>query len=496
VRLAAVSYVTGRVTAAGGGPIAGAVVLARDASKGMTWYYGDLLSGWGEQTVVRAVTDEDGRFRVALPAGAWALIARFTGCVDDFAVVTVPSADAVAIALRPATTLTGILGGDDGRPLAGAVVVLDPSAEVRSPRISIPSYDPDRLQSADHLLLRHTDAAGAFGFPDIPEASYALIVVIPTATSQPSREVRFGPLRPAAGPYELTLAAPRSNALSGRVVDAGGAAFRDARISIVVIEEKGPSNPGDPRTWPRQSQAFAAADGSFLIDALTATSYTLQVNVMSDKSEAKLADRTKGTYYGRSQNLVLHGVRPPRTDLVLEVTEMPRLRGRLVDEARAPLGGWTVTTDSGSDRSLLTSSALTREDGTFEIRDVEDADYALTVRLDGRPPRRVVLPRPARGGAALGDVVATLEARIRGSVVDAKGSAVAGAAVTLYPTAGGLTQAFTTGTDGAFEATGLDPAVRYNVYVIGADGRRAAGTSAASVEGVRPGTDDLRLVRE
>lgn len=495
VRFAAAAIVEGRVSAADGGPVAGAVVIPRDATKGMPWYYGDLLTDTSQPEVVRARTDESGGFRLALPTGRWALIVRCGGFVDEVVETTVPSADAVAVSMPPAATMSGRIRGDDGKPLAGAVVILEPGADVPNPHLSVPAYDPTRLTGADRLLRRHTDAAGAFTFPGIPEGSYSLVVVLPAATSQGFREVRFGPLRPSGGPAELSLSAPISNALSGRIVDAGGEPYSDARVLITVLAERAEGADG-PNSRQRWTQVEGSPDGTFRLDDLTSASYTLQVTVFSGMRKSTLPDGTPTNVSSRMQKRAFHGLRPPRADLVLEMAELPRVHGRLVDDAGAPLAGWMVTTTPLTDPTALSSSGNTRPDGTFEIRDVEDADFALQVQSTGWPARRVVLDRPVRGGALLGDVVATLEARIRGRVVEKAGAAVAGAQVQLYPVRGGLMQTVQTGTDGSFEATGLDPAALYFVGVVGANGTTARSGDSVRADGVRPGTNDVRLVRE
>jgi len=494
VRLPPASIVTGRVTAAGGGPIEGAVVIPRDATKGMPWYYGDPLPD-GQPEVVRARSAEDGRFRVALPPGEWALIVRAAGFVDEVVTARVPSTDAVSVAMQPAATLSGKIRGDDGGPLAGAVVVLEPGPDVPNPHLTVPAYDPSRLKWGDRLLLRHTDAAGAFAFPGIPEGSYTLVVVRPAATSQGFSEVRFGPLRPSSGPVDLSVTAPISNALAGRIVDAGGGPYREARLLITVFAER-TGGVNDPNARPRITQVEGSADGSFRLDGLTSPSYTFQVTVLTGLHKRTLPDGSTADAASKMQKQVFHGLRPPRTDLVLEMTEMPRLRGRLVDDAGAALAGWTVTAASVNDATAMASSGVTRDDGAFEIKDVENADYGLQPQAAGQAARRVLLPRPARGGADLGDVVATLEGRIRGRVVDKAGAAVAGAKVQIYPLPGGLLQSVTTGDDGAFEATGLDPAALYFVGVVGTSGYPARSGGSVRSEGVRPGTSDVGLVRE
>ena len=240
MRLVRGAVVAGRVTDAAGAPVGGAAIVALDGTKRIAWYYGDLLSSSGDAEVVRASTDAEGRFRVALRAGPWTLVVRAHGQVDATVPTTAPSGDDVAVRMQPATTLSGSLRAEDGAPLVGTVVLLQPGADVSSERLSIfGSFSPDVLDLGDHLLSHRTGASGAFAFPGVPEGTYTLVAVFPAATSQRFREVRFGPLRPSGSPHDLTLAAPVASALAGRVVDAAGAPYADAWVQITINRHDG-----------------------------------------------------------------------------------------------------------------------------------------------------------------------------------------------------------------------------------------------------------------
>src|SRR5262249_37561779 len=151
----------------------------------------------------------------------WAVVVRRDGLVDGVAEVTAPSSSEVRVVMEVAATLAGILRSEDGKALAGAAVVLEPGADVATARTTMLDSGPaSRRPSEEHRFLRHTDASGVFRFPGVPEGSYSIAVVLPAAAPQRAHEVRFGPLRPSGGPYELSVAAPLANALAGRVVDA------------------------------------------------------------------------------------------------------------------------------------------------------------------------------------------------------------------------------------------------------------------------------------
>jgi len=199
--------------------------------------------------------------------------------------------------------------------------------------------------------------------------------------------------------------------------------------------------------------------------------------------------------FQRAQHRAFHCLCPPRTDLVLEMIEMPRLRGRLVDDAGAPLGRWMVRAEPVSDPTAVRSIGSTCDDGTFEIPDLEDTDYRLCVDSQGQAARRAVLPRPARGGADLGDVVATLEGRIRGGSSMPRVSPFRKRR--CRSTGSPQERSRRSRRAGrVLRATGLDPAAQYFVGVVGTSGRPSWEGRIVPTEGVRPGTNDVRLVRE
>lgn len=492
---------TGRLVPAETGPdspsLAGARVAIRAASEEPEWWvYGDPLNPPGPPMAV-ATVGADGLFEVPLAPGSYSLWVSGAGLVETSIVVDVPARAAIDVPVRRSTTLSGALRGDDGKPLARAWVVLDPSPEIGTPRLSVPGTHEDVMReggSAEHLLLRHTDAAGAFAFPGIPEGEYALVVVAPTASQSAPSEVRFGPLRPSAGPYDLSLAAPLAASISGRVLDADGGVYAEAKFTIVVLAERVQNRFGAPR--PPAIRADAAADGTFRIEGLTASSYTLQVHV--DLDPRPLPDGRTGWFRGRTRTF--RGVRAGATDVVLRMTEGAVVRGRLVDENGTPVAQGVVAARSAegfTSQPMIPSqvSSRTGVDGVFEIRDLEDAPYVLELAsYGGTSQRRRIDPAPkVRGTTDVGDLVVTLEARLRGRVVDAAGAAVAGAAVDVWPKTGGGVQKVVTDADGLFEATGLDPGAEYNVMI--ADGKHHFPPSPSQQVAV-PGATDVKLVRE
>jgi hypothetical protein len=182
------------------------------------------------------------------------------------------------------------------------------------------------------------------------------------------------------------------------------------------------------------------------------------------------------------------------------MTEGAVVRGRLVDENGAPvaLGVVAARSDEGFASEPMIPPQVgsrTGADGVFEIRDLEDEPYVLELASYGGPPlRRRIDPAPkVRGTTDVGDLVVTLEARLRGRVVDAAGASVAGASVDVWRKAGGVVQKVVTTSDGVFEATGLEPGAEYNVMI--ADGTHHFPPSPSHQVAV-PGATDVELVKE
>jgi hypothetical protein len=410
------------------------------------------------------------------------LIVSAAGAVEDTVSVHVPASASVQIVLRPATTLSGTLKDGKGAPAAGVPLVLEAGPDIACDRLLVPGIEPPSSLSGDHLLLRHTDASGAFSFPGVPEGTYTLRATLPGSGATSIRQIRFGPVRPSGGPYSLDLDAPMAAAITGRIVDESGAAYQNARLFVVATAEQAPNRWGNA---VKRVAGTVEADGSFRVEGLTSLRYTLQVNVSPEASGQR--HRTRD----------FRGIEAGRTDVLLRMTPGLTLRGRLVDDAGAPLGRWAMTAEESiaHDRTTSSRGTTTAGDGTFEIVDLDDVDYLLTTGSDakGAQHRRVVAAKAPHGGADLGDVVATLEARIRGHVRNKAGSAVGGAFVGVLRETGGTVLTVVTDADGAFEETGLDPKMRYTVQFL-RDQRAPIGVSGAVT--VAPGPDDVSLVGE
>ena len=472
--------IAGRVVTATGEGVPGAEVIVRSGPRPPMFTYGDLTpTSWGRPDCTWARSDERGGFSLRLPGGRHFLVVRARGMVDEVRELTLPTTEDVVVRLRPAVTLSGVLRDAAGSPLAFAQLVLDPGRGAGpSPQFagsSPESHFFNGLGPAGYLLRRNTDARGAFSFPGLPEAEFTLVLVEPGGPQQALSLTRFGPLLPSRGPHALRVGAPTGGSISGRVLLPTPLEFAETKVLVQVMAETGGERDPPP--------VAVAPDGSFRVDGLTSPRYTLRLDVRF----ALGAGAYRIGHFRRYRGVTL-GAR----GLVLDAREGPRVRGRLLDDSGAPLAEVTIETDAVADQGRLgprrSHQGRTDADGRFDFS-IDEEEFRLRAR--GSPNRRIVTGVTLHGGADLGDVVASLDPRIRGRVVDANGDGVAGAKVTVVHERGGRMQVVTADALGAFEATGLEPATRYRIRLEG--DLRGTWDDGPFAEA---GATDVRLVRD
>jgi EmrB/QacA subfamily drug resistance transporter len=155
------------------------------------------------------------------------------------------------------------------------------------------------------------------------------------------------------------------------------------------------------------------------------------------------------------------GGRPVDLDVVLGGTG--RLSGAVRSAEGAPVAGAAVTlTDA---RGEVVATAHADADGEYHFRDLVCGRYTLAVSARAYRPAAIAV-EVAASGETRQDVAMAGSGTLRGTVRTVGGHAVAEARVTLLDSAGTVVAAVTTGPDGHFRFTDLEPG-EYTVMASG-----------------------------
>jgi protocatechuate 3,4-dioxygenase beta subunit len=400
--------VAGRVVRAGGGPVAGALVWngARPSSPPVR-------------------TGADGRFRLAVPAGAavelGAAAAGFLPLRQNVA-RRAGSPVATTLELRPAAALSGLVVDARGRPVPGALVLA-------------PRSNRQALSRAD----------GRFRLTRLlPRGSYELTVQkegFPRTTAA----ARTGAAGREVPPLRIVLG--EGQRIRGKVLDREGRPIA-AELTLAAEEYGG----GEPE----RSVTSADAQGAFELRDLSPGRFELRA-----VARGFAPARRTGIEVGAGPEVVELGT----------VTLEPgtAIEGVVTDSAGSPVAGAEVIARSNEPvRSWFQepeppSPYLTGTDGRFRIVDLRRGDHvdleihhpayapaqALAVEVPTPEPLHVEL-KPARS--------------LAGRVLGPRGEPVPGALLSrieeLRIGGGSQGSAFTlgqTGADGTFRVTGLAP---------------------------------------
>ncbi|MEZ0064802.1 EmrB/QacA subfamily drug resistance transporter [Streptacidiphilus sp. MAP12-20] len=155
------------------------------------------------------------------------------------------------------------------------------------------------------------------------------------------------------------------------------------------------------------------------------------------------------------------GGRPVELDVVLGGTG--RLAGAIRSAEGAPVAGASVTlTDVHGE---VVAAAHADADGAYAFRDLVSGVYTLTVSARAYRPTALAVD-VAPSGETRQDITLAGSGTLRGTVRTSLGRAVAEARVTLLDASGAVVAAATTGEDGAFRFTDLEPG-EYTVIAAG-----------------------------
>jgi protocatechuate 3,4-dioxygenase beta subunit len=449
----------GVVTDGSGRPVAGAEVQARSASSRFR----------DETPEISARSGADGRFHLAsLAIGQMYEVAatRAGFAAATLSVEAVPAGKSVPlrIVLRHGSSVAGRIMDREGRPVAGAELILHPASR--------------RGQSWEGETTARSDSAGRFELGDLGPGRFDLQathhgfapttvhgVEIPTAP----RTVDLG---------EMTLVP--GAVIEGRVTDRRGAPVAQAEIDFGCSDFF-------PMGRPRSAQSQPAAtgpDGRFRFEDL------------APESSCSLIIRHAGYTTAR-----LPGVKAPTSEpLRVELAAARVLNGRVVGPLGEPVQGASIDQietrqirlgGSGSGMTSSESGGRTDAEGRFQLNELAAGPVDLIVSAEGYKRRTLNgIEAPEAGGPELAISLEKGEA-LTGKVVDSHGEPVAAAALHALPeeplTHGSREVEAVTDGDGRYRLEGLETG-RYSVQAESPDGQ-SVDTSAE----IRPGVNRLDL---
>ena len=252
------------------------------------------------------------------PHTVWA---RAEGFAPGFRQGVLPG-QSVVLELAPSFGVSGHVVDESGLPIAQALVT------------AVPTLLPRFVETT-------TDAQGAFRLGGLGPGAHYLTALAPGFL--PS-----GHPLPHPGPPEVTLTLPRPRSLEGRVTDRAGAA-RGA--SIRLYSEHG-------------SLGLSATDGSFRADNLFPGTYTVSASRGRRSAHKEIA------------------LGPGVTRVELSLEDALLVRGRVLDEAGAPLAAAALTATMATRRLL---DARSGPDGRFALDGVPPG-AKVTASLPGYEP--------------------------------------------------------------------------------------------------------------
>jgi hypothetical protein len=328
------------------------------------------------------VTRADGTFRAA-PAspGRIRVVVRhpeYLEALSDTVTLVPGGAVHVEVVLHEGGSLEGRVVDSAGRPVAGATVTL---AALRG--------------SIERMTRSATD--GTFAFAAVPDG---VVVTASPGDEVDPRVARATTLVPEGGKAALTLTLPEARPpLDVHVRDDRGYAIEAAQVSVGSVD------PG----VPFRTTVFSDVRGDATVPGARGVAVRLEV--------------TAPGHAGRA-------VQVAGTDTVANVTLGPaEVLSGTVRERRSglPVKGAEVTLycNLGARRTEADAS------GRFKLTDLAPGAARLRVRAPGRVTheRTIEIADPTSHGTDLGFIELEEEGFVEGTVVDARGSPVAGARV-------------------------------------------------------------------
>ncbi|HEX5041680.1 MAG TPA: carboxypeptidase regulatory-like domain-containing protein [Candidatus Polarisedimenticolaceae bacterium] len=347
VRLAQGLSIEGRVLdAASRKPVPGVSVVGRTrASRGMP-----------EEMLPQAVTDAEGRFRLAdLAPGVVSVEARgatWARATED--AVAVPQRGPLELVVRPGGRLAGRVLDMEGKPVEGVTVRVEPAAL-------------ERLRDVLRQQPVRTDAKGAFSFEGLQAGDTYRI----SASKKGFSRASAGPFPIKAGTVkeDVELKLDPSAALRVRLVDQDGKPVSALEVAVYPESDARGPRGGSTNDVP-DDQIAAEGDGRFRISGLPVGKAA--VELLPD-GYASIERKDLKLEPGKTGELGTLTVREGRV-----------LRGRVLDGNGGPVEGATVRGFWMADGRFKSRQAESGGDGRFRMSGLsEGALQALMVSAKG-----------------------------------------------------------------------------------------------------------------
>ncbi|HET9229567.1 MAG TPA: carboxypeptidase-like regulatory domain-containing protein, partial [Thermoanaerobaculia bacterium] len=348
----------------------------------------------------RATTDRQGRFelRRLRPGQAYEVRASRPGSFPRTERATVPRE--LTLVLSPSRGARGKVQDPDGKPIAGAEALVQDTPAVQS------------------------DAQGVFSIPELPASEVELTVRKKGYAPMVFRALR---IPSGTGPADLGTVTLRPGAtLTGRVVDPKGKPVPDGEVFLL---DK-PSNPNEMERALKDLKPTVktSTDGGFSIEDL------------ARGAPVHVVVRSPGFLVAQ-----VRAVRPPtEKPVVIRLEPSADLKGRVVDEAGAPVPGarielvWQDYLPEEPDRPVgrpILRNTRADEDGRFQVRGLPEGSAQVSAAAPAFVPLQAVevsLPRPEelrlvleRGAVLQGRVTTAAGEPVPGVRVGVSGAAAA-----------------------------------------------------------------------
>ena len=318
---------------------------------------------------------------------------------------TPPEPDGGAQEARvPADRIYGVVLGDDGTPLPGAQITIEPlpgQGAVKLPELPAAPGESDAGQAGEPRLVVTTDSRGTFAVAGLPVVEYRLEA---SAPGHASRVV--GRIVPAPTPIQLQLT--RGGGRAGEVVNAEtGQGVEGAEVRI-----------GGAGYWP-PVVVETDLSGRFELPPLPAGRYELLVR-WRGPGLTSLGARTSFE----------HGGEGGRGPLKVALEPTPTTTLRVVDAGTGMGLPGALVTLAEDVVHVLSVSEWTDLDGELSLYGIPAGDYTLQIKAGGylevNAPLALVLEAAQESEDALEDDVIDIPLQpagsLQGVVVDAVGN--------------------------------------------------------------------------